>query len=154
MKHPSLVEQRMGRCRHYGHEPGLKGGPTCACGQDVEALATPGGDPESPRTGIINRYPCFARNTEYHERCADLSFYTEKEAKAWAAEKEKDISATILVANQIHDKHPGEGNAHGEMDCPTCGGRVRYRRTFIRKGRKSLAAQCITTENCISFRGH
>lgn len=102
-------------CRHYSYERGknyLDGGPRCAVGIDLSA---PGAS-----------FVCMPDKAETRCPCPKREEYTEAEREAWqrsVADGMERLGAAVQALPKAIPLRTG-----GNIECPNCGGSLRYDR--------------------------
>lgn len=113
-------------CRFYEYKLGLEGGPLCAAGLN---------NADPPGFAFRNCCP------EPKEVCGDREEWTEEEratSAAWGLLRmERHIAALAVLPRPIPMR------SGGEVDCPSCDGKIRYDRWY-----RGASLECSTPYCC------
>lgn len=154
---------KRGTCVHYGHTPGLEGGPTCASGVDYMAKF-------GPKEGCAARAPClqeypkhekaadgkyvkvwhpWPRNGEQEIPCEHRKMPTPEEIAAHDAEIAASMDRMRVVMTAIADWRKAKPRGKQTViDCPTkCGGKLHLSQSSYNG---HVHGQC-TTDGCVSW---
>jgi hypothetical protein len=145
-KWPTLMEQTMGRCKHFN---GVQND-ACAAGVVYESVRLdhdplPNAGTSAGKT--TRSLPCLARFNPGGATCALATFPTREEAEEREARSTAYLNAVFAARRIIVEQTCGMRGVRGSVECPTCGKRLGF---SVASSNGHIHARC-ETPDCLAW---